>query len=567
MVYKNSHQFDAKTLELIYGCLDRVLGSVVFTGSPRLQRFFQYLVDKFLSGESSNLKGYTIGVEVFDRGPGFDPSVDSIVRTESVRLRAKLDEYYRGEGCDCPYRFKFVKGGYSIEVVAMEREFTSDDNEKLPLPIQPVSSRNVAPGSKPVLAVLPFSHYSADPENMHSTFFSDSIPDSLILELSNAPGLTVISRQSSFAFRNQNLRADEIGEQLGARYLLDGTVHRHGSRVRIMVQLVDTATSGCIWAERYDRENRNTFEVQDEIVKNVIRMLNIKLLPPDPARSASHGTISTEAYDCFMRGLELHWIYTQDTMAEAIRLYEEALAHDPDYALVYSWLSRALTFQWIMGWEDRDHCLDLAYQHARSAIQLNKYLPNAHMALGWAELWRGNGPEAIAACRHAVSLDQNSAEGLMFLSICLSASDQGDEALRYIKMGMWITSNPSPFHYFALGLAHCALRQFNLAESAWKQGCELDSNFVINHYYWMMLHFMMSLDQESFSRQLKLIYALGGDIPQIREPWLDPAIKQKHLPQVRREVRQATPEQIPAVSALPKPRRTPPSPAIVKAAA
>src|SRR6185312_17234253 len=217
---------------VVGACVEKILLSAPFAQSGRLQRFLKFVVTETLAGHADRLKGYTIGVEVFDRDPSFDSAIDAIVRVEAARLRAKLREYYEQEGREDPVRIELPKGRYAVQVevrrpgpmsapatlVARESEVASPTVALHPLPVE----------SKPSLAVLPFTNLSSDAEQ---GYFADGVTDSLITELSRLPDLFVISRHSSFIYRNMNKRVEEIGRELGVKYLVEGSVRRAGNKV------------------------------------------------------------------------------------------------------------------------------------------------------------------------------------------------------------------------------------------------------------------------------------------------------------------------------------------------
>ncbi|MGQ0656729.1 MAG: hypothetical protein ACT4NU_01325, partial [Chromatiales bacterium] len=205
----------------VHACLTRILASPVFAQSERQQRFLKFIVTETLSGHTERLKGYTIGVEVFDRDPSFDPTVDAIVRVEAARLRAKLRECYDGEGRTDPVRFDLPKGAYAVGIEWREQESLKASATKWESAGAPTataaheagqgiaaSARLRAIEDKPSLAVLPFTNISSDPEQ---EYFADGITDGLITELSRLSELFVISRHSSFVYKGLSKRAEEIG--------------------------------------------------------------------------------------------------------------------------------------------------------------------------------------------------------------------------------------------------------------------------------------------------------------------------------------------------------------------
>jgi TolB-like protein len=245
----------------VRACLERILLSAPFAQSGRLQRFLTLVVTETLAGHADRLKGYTIGVEVFDRDPSFDSAIDPIVRVEAARLRAKLREYYDREGRNDPIRLELPKGRYAVRIAPH------------PLPIE----------EKPSLAVLPFTNMSSDAEQ---GYFAAGVTDALITELSRLPDLFVISRHSSFAYLNMDKRVQEIGQELRVRYLLGGSVRRAGNRVRVTTQLIDASSGRHVWAERFDRELQDILAVEDDVVRRILAVLQVKLTAPDTGTRA-----------------------------------------------------------------------------------------------------------------------------------------------------------------------------------------------------------------------------------------------------------------------------------------
>lgn len=539
MSISNIHGFDEAEKAKIYISLGKLLSSHIFSASSRQQRFLKYLVDQALNSNSENLKGYTIGVDVFDRGTDFDSTLDSIVRVEAGRLRAKLREYYEIEGRNDAIRFDFPKGTYTIEVIfkRFDEKITlkrHDDTHLTKISeqsVKAISNKQLPIVNTPSLAVLPFVNISADPSN---DYLTDGITDSLIFELSNFPELQLISRQTSFSYRNKPLRGDEIGLELGVRYLLEGSLQRIENRIRVSAQLSDTLTGRCLWTERYDRQFEDVFNLQDEITHNVVKMLHIKLISPERDTLGHEGTVSLIAYDLLMSGLEEHWKYTPGSLEKAVSCFNLALQHDADYATAHAWLSRSLAFQWIMGWGKGEDILNSAYEHARIAVQHNQYLPYAFSVLGWVHLLRKNGPEAIANCRKGVLLDANSADGLMFLSMSLTSSGNGKEGLHYIEMAMRLAQNPSAFHLYVLGLTHYVLKNYDLAEASWQRGCEMATNFIPNHYCLCLLYALLERDEECVNKREEIHTKNGGRAGPVRSPWLDESLSKTHQALVKK---------------------------------
>ena len=464
-------------------CLERILASSCFVQSDRQQRFLEFIVTEALAGRTDRLKGYTIAIEVFDRDVSFDPAVDAIVRVEAARLRAKLREYYDREGRADPVRFELPKGAYAIRMEWRAPETTLSPKESPEVRTkkgEETNSSHLRPiEDRPSLAVLPFANMSSIAEQ---EYFADGITDGLITELSRLPGLFVISRHSSFVYKGVSKRAEQIGTELGIRYLLEGSVQRAADRVRITVQLIDTASGAHLWAERYDRELEDIFAVQDDVTRRIVNVLQVKLATDEQERIGHGGAVNLEAHDCLLRGLEGFWIFTPDSTSEASVHVARAIALDPGYAAGHTWLARVLVFRWIMIWDASPETLERAYDHIRMAADLDPKGPLTQAVLCWVQLWRKQGEAAIAAGWRAVALDPNNADAYLFLAYALAASGRGEEGLHNIVKAMRLNPHPSAVYQTALCLCYFALEDYDLAIAACKRG--LSGAYVVRAGKW-----------------------------------------------------------------------------------
>jgi TolB-like protein len=517
----NEHRADAKIAKA-RTCLDRILVSPCFAQSERQRRFLKFIVTETLAGRTDRLKGYTIAIEVFDRDVNFDPAIDAIVRVEAARLRAKLREYYDGEGRTDPVRFELPKGAYVIRVewrvpqATLPLQESSDAHAKTAGHVMP--ARLLPIEDRPSLVVLPFANMSSDSEQ---EYFADGITDGLITELARLPGLFVISRHSSFVYKGVSKRAEEIGAELGVRYLLEGSVHRAAERVRITVQLIDAATGAHLWAERYDRELKDVFAVQDDVIERIVNVLQVKFAAAEHQRIGHGGTTNVEAHDCLLRGLERFWMFTPESTKEASVQLLRAVELDPGYAAGHIWLARVLVFRWIMILEPNPETLESAYDHIRLAVDLDPKAPHAQAVLCWVQLWRKQGAAAIAAGWRAVHLDPNNADAYFFLSFALAVSGRGEEALHNIIKAMRLTPHPSAVYQTALCLCYLVLEEYDLAIAACKRGIEVTDVFVPNHYWLCLIYTLLGRDEEARVEREKLMELSGGRKPLLQVIWLD----------------------------------------------
>src|SRR6058998_2519877 len=233
---------------------------------------------------------------------------------------------------------------------------------------------------KPSIAVLPFANLSGDPEQ---EYFSDGMTEDLITDLSKLSGLFVISRNSVFLYKGKAVKPEQIGKELGVRYVLEGSVRKAGSRVRITAQLVDATTSYHLWADRYDRDLQDIFAVQDEVTRKIVAALQVKLTEGEQQRMGHTPTNNLEAYEYFLRGLEFHAHRTQEANGQARQMFERAIALDPNFAAAYAWLGRTHVLDWFHRWSQDPQVLERALALAGQAIALNESLPGAYQTLGY----------------------------------------------------------------------------------------------------------------------------------------------------------------------------------------
>ena len=484
-------------------CLDRILSCPIFIKSPRQQNLLRYLFINSVDNNSHRLKGYTLGVEVFGRDSNFDQGSDAIVRVEIGRLRAKLMEYYNNHGQNDPILIELPKGGYVLN-------FSLRDFSKQPIPALEV---NQSPwpaviDNKPSMAVLPFVNLSAD---QGQDYFVDGLADSLIFEISKLSGLFIISRQSSFAYRNTTKTASEIGKELGVKYLLEGSVQRDENRVRVTVHLLEASSGGHLWSERYETDLLEIFPLQDKIVLSIVKALQIELAGEEAELFGHEGTDSIVAHDALLRGISCHWKYSPKYIAEARKHFAKAVELDPDYAAANAWLSRTMLFQWIMRWDLETGLRERAYKHAKRAVELDKKLPYTLAILGWAHLWDKQRDSSIAFCRQAVSQDPNNSEAHVFLSQCLTAAGYGEEALYYIEKAKRLNPKSSPFYEFALGQAYYVLEDYEKAIKAFVRGTELSDTFPANHIYLCTTYALLGKEEEMNASRNAYFSILGGD--------------------------------------------------------
>ena len=328
---------------------------------------------------------------------------------------------------------------------------------------------------KPSIAVLPFDNMSGDPEQ---AYFSDGIAEDIITALSKIGGLFVIARNSTFTYKGTAVKVQDVCRDLGVRTVLEGSVRKAGNRVRITAQLIDGATGGHLWAERYDRDLDDIFAVQDEVTAEIVAALEIKLSPGDRAKLARPEPVNVEVYDLILRGREKFMEFSKDAADEAMVLYDRALAIDPGYAPVYARLGQIYVAQGRLGWSDEREAIEQkAFEYAKKAIELDDKLPFAHGVLAGIYLWRGEHDKAIAEGERWVELDPNEADAQVNLGGTLLFAGRPEEAMPLIENSMRLNPHYSFITLFALGHAYFLMRRYAEAADAFERGLRRNANF------------------------------------------------------------------------------------------
>jgi TolB-like protein len=298
---------------------------------------------------------------------------------------------------------------------------------------------------KPSIAVLPFENMSGDPEQ---AYFSDGITDDIITELSRYDELFVIARQSSFIYRGRDLEVTDIASQLGVRYILDGSVRKSGNQIRVTAQLVETPAGNQIWAERFDRNLDDIFEVQDEITSVIVNTLVGELTRQHHIHPSAGGAGATSAYDHMLRAMSLFYGFTPDDNVRAREEAEKAAKLSPELARAHALTAWTYAVDGSLRWvADPQASFALALDAARRAVELGDREPWAHSALGYAHIWGEQAYErGIAAFARSVALNPNSAHFRSWYSVGLCYADRSEDGLREIEHAMRLNPHYPPVY-------------------------------------------------------------------------------------------------------------------------
>jgi adenylate cyclase len=314
---------------------------------------------------------------------------------------------------------------------------------------------------KPSIAVLPFANLSGDPEQ---EYFSDGLTDELIATLSRVPKLFVIARNSTFTYKGKPVKVQQVSEELGVRYVLEGSVRKSGDKIRITVQLIDALNGHHLWARQYDRNLDDIFAVQDEITIKIITAMQVKLTEGEQARAVAKGTNNLEAYLKSLQAHELSIKHNIESNALAKKLAEEAVALDPEYAWGYFVLGRTHMLDvWLGSSESPKDSIAKAMELLQKAIVLDDNLAEAHGLLGFLYAIERQHDKALAQGKKAVALNPNSATAHVYLGKVHTFARRREESIPEYKKAIRLNPMPPNWYLWSLGLSYGHMGQYDEA--------------------------------------------------------------------------------------------------------
>jgi adenylate cyclase len=347
--------------------------------------------------------------------------------------------------------------------------------------IEPASVANMALPlpDKPSIAVLPFTNMSGDAEQ---EYFSDGMTEDLITDLSKISGLFVIARNSVFTYKGKPVTIGQVAEELGVRYVLEGSVRRSGNQIRINAQLIDATTGGHLWAERYDSQMDNIFTLQDGITQKIVSALELKLTDKEEAQTVSHETDNPEAYDAFLKGWAHYRKKTFKDAKPAISHFEKAIDIDSNYSQAYAALA-GVYWDIVQNWwydiiffnpdECRTRAKDLLEKSMKNPTALS-YQVSSSMYI-----YQRKHEMAITDAEQAIALDPNDPECHAAMAVALVYSGRADESLTYIKKAMRLDPHYPPYYLKILGLSYFGMDKYKESATSFERFLERSIEYSI----------------------------------------------------------------------------------------
>ncbi|MDJ0947414.1 MAG: adenylate/guanylate cyclase domain-containing protein [Alphaproteobacteria bacterium] len=405
--------------------------------------------------------------------------------------------------------------------------------------------RALAMPDKPSIAVLPFENLSGDPEQ---DYFADGITEDIITALSKFRWFFVIARNSTFVYKGQAVDVKEVGRKLGVRYVLEGSVRRAASRVRISAQLIEAESGNHVWAERFDRSLEDIFDLQDEITSTIAAAVEPELAGSERERSKRKPTEHLDAWDLFQQGVSLMWQHNLADLNQGMRLIRQAIEFDPSFGRAYGHLAYCSLLLLVYEWaDDRNEVLEQGLEDAGKALGIDQRDHFALHALGRLKTLQGEHQAAFRALESCVSINPNFALGYLGLAAAHVYGGDPKKAIDYAETAIRLSPN-DPLKMVMLhykGSAYMRLDEFDRAIEIFEKVCEFPTAQYVPAATLAALCFVQGRETEgrkalqqalrleptlSISR-MRNVYGVSKDRPGTRTRRLLDALRRAGLPE------------------------------------
>jgi len=413
------------------------------------------------------------GDRIYGDGVNIAARVESLAEAGGICISGRVYDHVENK-LDYEYEFMGEQRVKNISKPVRLYRVRAESNDDVP-----ASGKKLELPDKPSIAVLPFDNMSGD---SGQEFFSDGLTEQIITGISKIPSLFVIARNSTFTYKGKAVKVQQVAQELGVRYVLEGSVQKSGDRVRINAQLIDAPTGHHLWAESYDRVLEDIFAIQDDITIKLMEALQVKLLPGESFRHYAGRTEKINAYIKYLQGLEYLFRMTDGDNFQARKCFAEAIAMDQNYSLSYAMLAYTHLFDVFHNWSKSPlESIAQAEKMAEKAMSLDDSLDWPLIVLSQIYLTKRQHDKAIEYGERSVALNPNNAHSYAFLAFVLNYSGRPEEAISLLDKAFRL--NPvAPFFYFHfLGHSHRIMGQYAEAIQAYKKALNLNPDWIFPH--------------------------------------------------------------------------------------
>jgi adenylate cyclase len=379
-----------------------------------------------------------------------------------------------------PMRKKAIlAGGVALVVVIIVAVIWNFYFRPPPMEVASVEKMVFPLPDKPSIAVLPFNNLSGDPAQ---DYIADGISENIISALSKISEMFVIASNSTFTYKGKPVKAQQVSEELGVRYVLEGSIQKIGNRLRITAQLIDAITGHHLWSEKYDRDMKDLFDLQDEITLEIIRAMQVQLTEGEQASVTGKGTKNLDAYLKAIQANEQFYRMNKEGSMKAKKLAKEAIALDPNYALPYATLANAhMLDKWFNFSASSEESMRLAAQAAQKALALDDSDPRVYYALTNLYIMQRQYEKAIASAERHLELSPSGAIAYNRMAGALRQSERYSEAIPYAEQAIRLDPYPPATAFRQLGGCYRNVGRYEEAITAYKKALQKNPDDIFTH--------------------------------------------------------------------------------------
>jgi len=406
------------------------------------------------------------GGRIYGDGVNIAARIESLAEGGGICISGTVYEHIENK---LPLKYDYL-GEHAVKNITKPVRVYSVPMEYRSLPLRvEVSSTNRMDfplPEKPSIAVLPFDNLSGDPDQ---EYLADGMTENIITVLSNVPAMFVIARNSTFTYKGKAVKVQKVAEDLGVQYVLEGSVQKSGSRVRVTAQLIDAIKGHHLWADRYDRDLQDVFALQDEITLKILTALQVKLTHGQEAQM-HESTDNLEAWRHFVRAIDFFERFTKEDNTKAQEFFKRAVELDSKYAAAWTMLGWTYWIDASYGFsESPKECFKQAVTIAQKALELDKANPDVHSLLGGIHLYQGQHEQAVSEGKKAIALRPNDACNLALLAQTLSYSGRSEEAIRLMERAMRLNPYYPEWYLGILGQSYRVAGRYEQAIATYNE--------------------------------------------------------------------------------------------------